>query len=127
MTSALEEVKEKQLDNIRERTLIAIGVTPEELGRLWLKTVKKLEDQLDAQKIQYFAHEGTVCDTRVDDDGSLQQKAAIELNKMVAALAGLNTRQQATESKTNVTLDLSGWSVNTADGPKPVTIEVPTE
>ena len=125
MTS-VEEIKTKQLDDIRERTLIAIGISPDELARLWKLSVGKLEDQLDAKKVQYFAHEGSVCDQRVDDDGSLQQRAAIELNKMVTSLAGLNTRTQSAETKASVTLDFSGWNISPPD-PKPVTVKVETE
>ena len=123
----VEDAKNRQLDDIRERTLIAMGVSPDELARLWKLSVGKLEDQLDAKKVQYFAHEGAVCDQRVDDDGSLQQRAAIELNKMVTALAGLNSRSQSSETKANVTLDFSGWNVTPPESAKPVTVEVSAE
>ena len=123
----LQEIQTQQLENIRERVLIAMDITPDELARLWRKTVSKLEEQLDAEKVQYFAHEGSVCDQRVDADGALQQKAAIELNKVVSNFVGLNNRQPSSEPKASVTLDFSGWNVNPPEGAKPVDIKVEAE
>ena len=117
-----------KLDTVKERIMMYSGLSAELLGQMMGDGARKLYEQLQATKTQYFSHEGVVIDERTTPDHPIQQKAAVELMGFAERLGGL--RAPSTDGKgpkSHITFDLSGWSLQTPDSPVPPVIEVHTE
>jgi hypothetical protein len=75
-------------EDYTRRMLASAGLDPVKAGHALRKAVDKIDEHLNADKIQFFSKDGVVIDERVTPDTAAQLKAATELRDTMVDLFG---------------------------------------
>ena len=75
--------------DVKKQILLAAGVTPESMGACLGMALDVLVAGLQAQRTQYFSHQGIVQDQRTEVDHTTRMKAASELANLMTVLGDM--------------------------------------
>lgn len=92
---------------IKKQILLAAGYTPEVMGEHLAMALGALTAGLEAQRTQYFTHQGIVTDQRTDIDHAMRLKAATELASIITVLGDMkSTPNHGVGGGTQITLNV---------------------
>jgi len=102
----LTEVNDSALSDMAKAVVAAAGWTPEVMGQYLADVTGTLRDAMQADKVQHFAHQGEVKETRTDADHSTRIRAAAELGSLLLHIGQLRGNQGGQQGGTSITFNI---------------------